>query len=105
MLIAIIKTFFSLFARGLRVVFASLLGLCMQLLLLIHYPQFLLGIQRGVARLTAQLFDLVALGSPYYAGYNLLDGDNLIVHMLFVVFAYIVILLVLSPFTSNTSRR
>ena len=77
---------------------ASLIGLSLQLVMLVKQPEYLLQIQEKMKIMASSVFSEIDIGSQYHVGYNLIGGDNIIVHTLFVLVAYIGILLILLPF-------
>ena len=93
----------SVFLLSSRVVVASLLGLSMQLILLVRNSDLLLKIQEGMKEIAAYFFRFVNLEPQYQVGYNLIGGDNIVVHTFFVLIAYVAILLLLMPFRSRFS--
>ena len=91
---------------GGRVVLASFLALTIQIILLIKSPDYLLTVQEGIKASASGLFATIETQSQYHVAYNLIGGDNIVVHTLFVLIAYIAILLILLPFsTSRVSSR
>ena len=91
-----------LFLSG-RVVLASLIGLSLQIILVVKAPEYLLSIQESVKSTMSQGFEVFSIGSQYHVAYNLIGGDNIVIHTLFVLVAYILILLVLLPFSRKSS--
>jgi hypothetical protein len=89
---------------GSRVVVASLIGLSLQLVMLVKSPDFLLRIQEKMKYTASTVFSSIEINSQYHVGYNLIGGDNIIVHTLFVLAAYIGILVILLPFRKMISR-
>ncbi len=89
---------------GARVVVASLIGLSLQLLMLVKQPDFLLRIQEKMKDMASTVFSSIEINSQYHVGYNLIGGDNIIVHTLFVLVAYIGILLILLPLRKVRNR-
>ena len=95
----------SIFLLSARVVLASAIGLGIQLFLLVKNSDLLLEIQEGMKDLASSFFSSIKIDPQYHVGYNLIGGDNIVVHTLFVLAAYILILLVLLPFRSRTRPR
>ncbi len=92
------KSLFSILMLGTRVVMASLVGLSMQLAMLVKQPEIMLQIQEKMKYMASMVFSSIEIKSQYHVGYNLIGGDNIIVHTLFVLVAYIGILVILLPF-------
>lgn len=94
---------------GARVVLASLIALFLQLVMLVKQPEYLLHIQEYLKYLASMVFSSIEINSQYQVGYNLIGGDNIIVHTLFVLVAYIGVLIFLVPFKKigrlSTSRK
>ncbi len=91
---------------GTRVILASIIGLTLQIVMLVKIPYHLLVIQETVKDIAVHLFDLLQIDSQYQVAYNLIGGDNIIVHMFFVLVAYISILSLILIFKpSNRSRK
>jgi len=86
---------------GARVVLASLIGLTMQILMLVKVPDHLLKVQEGMKSLASRVFELLDVQAQYHVAYNLIGGDNIIVHTFFVLIAYVGILIILLPFRST----
>ena len=99
------NSLFSIFLLSARVVLASVIGLGMQLFLLVRNSDLLLDIQEGMKDLASSFFALVKIDPQYHVGYNLIGGDNIVVHTLFVLIAYILILVVLLPFRPRTRSQ
>ena len=99
------SSFVSILLLGGRVILASLIGLAIQLTMLVKKSDYLLTIQESMKDLASSAFANLEIDSQYHVGYNLIGGDNIVVHTLFVVIAYIAILLVILPFRSRKSRR
>lgn len=91
------NSLFSILLLGARVVLASVIGLAIQLVLLVKQSDHLLKIQESMKNLASVTFDNLTINTQYHVGYNLIGGDNIIVHTFFVLIAYIGILLVLLP--------
>jgi hypothetical protein len=89
---------------GARVILASLIALTLQILMLVKLPDQLLRVQEGMKSLAAGFFDEVNVESRYHVAYNLIGGDNIIVHTFFVLIAYVGILILLLPFKSRRSN-
>ena len=95
----------SIFLLSARVVVASVIGLGIQLFLLVRNSELLLDIQEAMKDLASSFFSSINVDPQYHVGYNLIGGDNIVVHTLFVLIAYILILLVLLPFRPRTRPR
>ena len=95
----------SIFLLSARVVLASVIGLGIQLFLLVRNSDLLLEIQEGMKDLASSFFASIQIDPQYHVGYNLIGGDNIVVHTLFVLVAYILILLVLLPFRPRKKSR
>ena len=89
---------------GTRVVVASLIGLSLQLLMLVKQPDSLLLIQEKMKNMASTVFSSIEINSQYHVGYNLIGGDNIVVHTLFVLVAYVGILLILLLCRKISSR-
>ena len=99
------RTIFSIILLGTRVVLASVIGLAMQLFLLVKKSDYLLDVQEGMKNLASNVFGSLSINPQYHVGYNLIGGDNIIVHTVFVLIAYILILIILLPFRSKSRYR
>ncbi len=99
------SSLFSILLLGARVVLASVIGLAIQLVLLVKQSDHLLQIQESMKNLASSVFDNIAVNSQYHVGYNLIGGDNIIVHTFFVLIAYIAILLILLLFKKSKRRK
>ena len=95
----------SIFLLSARVVLASVIGLGIQLYLLVRNSELLLDIQEAMKDLASSFFSSIQIDPQYHVGYNLIGGDNIVVHTLFVLVAYILILVVLLPFRTRTGPR
>jgi hypothetical protein len=91
----------SILFLGARVVLASLIALTLQILMLVKLPDHLLRVQQEMKSLAAGFFDVANVESRYHVAYNLIGGDNIIVHTFFVLIAYVSILILLLPFKSR----
>ena len=80
-----------------RVLLCSLLALSCQVYLVVRYPDLLLAVQEWVKGASVRLFSTVHLDSAYRVAYNLLNGDGIVVHTVFVLLAFIVLYLLLTP--------
>jgi len=87
------------------VVLASLIGLALQIIMVVRTPQHLLAIQESVKTWVSQGFELVQIESQYRVAYNLIGGDNILVHTFFVLIAYLAILVITLPFRRKSSGR
>ncbi len=90
---------------GTRVILASIIGLMLQIGLLVKIPNYLLIIQEAIKVTASNMFDTLQLDSQYHIAYNLIGGDNIIVHTFFVLLAYISILVLVLIFKSGKSSR
>ena len=97
------KSIATILFLGARVILASLIALVLQVLMLVKLPDQLLRVQEGMKSLASGFFDTVNVESQYHVAYNLIGGDNIIVHTFFVLIAYIGILILLLPFTTRRS--
>ena len=95
----------SIILLGGRVVLASIIALAIQLVLLVKKSDYLLGVQEGMKDFASTAFANLDINSQYHVGYNLIGGDNIVVHTLFVVIAYVAILILILPFRSGKSPR
>ena len=80
-----------------RVLLCSLLALGCQVYLVVRHPDLLLSVQEWVKGGSVQLFDQVNMDSAYRVAYNLLNGDGIVVHTVFVLLAFVVLYLLLTP--------
>jgi hypothetical protein len=80
-----------------RLLVTSVLALSCQILLVVQYPDYLLIIQEAVKRGSALLFETVRLTSSYRVAYNLLNGDGIVVHTLFVILAFSLLYILFIP--------
>ena len=94
----------SILLLGGRVVLASIIGLVIQITLLVKQSDYLLKIQEAMKNFASSAFANFDLDSQYHVGYNLIGGDNIIVHTFFVLIAYIFILVILLPFRRRRRR-
>jgi hypothetical protein len=99
------NSFLSIILLGGRVVLASIIALAIQLVLLVKKSDYLLDVQEGFKNFASSAFDNLDINPQYHVGYNLIGGDNIVVHTFFVLIAYIAILLLILPFRSRRSRR
>lgn len=81
-----------------RLLVTSILALCCQILLVVKYPDYLLEIQEAVKHSSSMLFETVSLASGYRVAYNLLNGDGIVVHTLFVILAFAALYVLFLPF-------
>ena len=99
------NSFVTIIFLGARVVLASVIGLAIQILLLVRDSDSLLVIQENMKDLASYVFSSFDMNSQYHVGYNLIGGDNIIVHTFFVLIAYIAILILLLPFRRKAPRE
>ena len=101
------KSLLRILLLGARVVVASFLALAIQIALLVRSPDYLLTVQEGIKTSASGFFATIETQSQYHVAYNLIGGDNIVVHTLFVLISYIAILLILLPFSTRrvSSRR
>ncbi len=90
---------------GTRVILASIIGLMLQIGLLVKLPDFLLFIQEAIKATASNMLDTLQVDPQYHIAYNLIGGDNIIVHTFFVLLAYISILVLVLIFKSRKSSR
>jgi len=86
-------------------VLASLIGLSLQIIMVVRTSQHLLSVQESVKTCVSQGFELAHIESKYRVAYNLIGGDNILVHMFFVFIAYLAILIIALPFQRKSSRK
>ena len=86
---------FSLFLF--RLLLTSTMALCCQIFLIVKYPDYLLVVQEAVKKFASTLFQSISLNSSYRVAYNLINGDGIIVHTVFVLMAFVAIYLILTP--------
>lgn len=99
------KRFLQFLGFPARVLFCSLLALACQVFLVVRYPDLLLVVQEWVKQGSVDAFEGVRMASAYRVAYNLLNGDGILVHTLFVIAALLVYQLVVSPFRLRTPSR
>ena len=80
-----------------RLLVTSILALCIQILLFIHYPDWLLEVQEMVKYLTIKAFEHGAIKSAYRAAFNLLNGDGILVHTVFVMLSFTILYVAFLP--------
>ncbi len=97
------NTISTIIFLGVRVVLASLIGLTLQIAMLVKSPEHLLTIQEGLKSMASDVFTTISVDSQYQVAYNLIGGDNIIVHTFFVLVAYIGILILIIPFKPRKS--
>ena len=95
------KAISTIIFLGARVVLASLIGLTLQIVMLVKVPDHLLTIQEAMKSSAAKVFEIINFESQYQVAYNLIGGDNVIVHTFFVLIAYLGILILIQPFKSS----
>ncbi|MGB5705200.1 MAG: hypothetical protein WBM41_00100 [Arenicellales bacterium] len=74
-----------------RLLVTSVVALCCQILLVVQYPDYLLVIQESVKLGSSMVFETIKLASSYRVAYNLLNGDGIVVHTIFVLLAFTVL--------------
>ncbi len=99
------KSLMRITMLGTRLLLASLLGLILQIALVVHRPDQLLLVQEQVRESALALFSMVDINSRYQVAYNLIGGDNIIVHTLCVLVAYLLILVLMLPFRRPQRHR
>lgn len=80
-----------------RVMFCSLLALACQVFLVVRYPDLMLVVQEWVKQGSVSAFEELSMASAYRVAYNLLNGDGILVHTLFVMLAFVALYLLLTP--------
>ncbi len=80
-----------------RVMFCSLLALACQVFLVVQYPDLMLTVQEWVKQASINAFEETRMASAYRVAYNLLNGDGILVHTLFVMLAFLALYLLLAP--------
>ena len=88
-----------------RLLVTSILALCCQILLVVKYPDYLLEIQEAVKHSSSILFETISLASGYRVAYNLLNGDGIVVHTLFVLLAFAVLHFLFLPFRVVSGKK
>jgi hypothetical protein len=86
---------FTLFVA--RLMLTSTLALSCQVYLIVKHPEYLLTVQEAIKLGSVSLFQRIDLASSYRVAYNLINGDGIVVHTLFVLLAFSAIYIVLSP--------
>jgi hypothetical protein len=81
-----------------RLLVTSVVALCCQVLLVVQYPDYLLLIQESVKLGSSMVFETIKLASSYRVAYNLLNGDGIVVHTIFVLLAFTVLYIMFLPF-------
>ncbi|NKB75941.1 MAG: hypothetical protein GKR96_02595 [Gammaproteobacteria bacterium] len=77
-----------------RVILASIFALSLQIFMIVRSPEHLLLVQEKVKSVMPVGFGSVELDSQYRVAYNFIGGDNILVHTLFVLLAYLSIMLI-----------
>ena len=80
-----------------RVMFCSLLALACQIFLVVRYPDLMLTVQEWVKQASISTFEEARMASAYRVAYNLLNGDGILVHTLFVMLAFLALYLLFTP--------
>ncbi|MGI9318448.1 MAG: hypothetical protein ACR2QW_14050 [bacterium] len=88
-----------------RLLVTSALALSCQIILVVRYPDYLLIIQEAVKHWSTIVFETVKLASGYRVAYNLLNGDGIVVHTLFVILAFILLYTLFIPFRVMRSKK
>ena len=88
-----------------RLLVTSVLALCCQILLVVEYPDYLLKVQEAVKQSSSMLFETISLASSYRVAYNLLNGDGIVVHTLFVMLAFAGLFVVFLPFRVLSGKK
>ena len=99
------KSIFYIIFLGSRLVLASVLALAAQIWLWVKSSDHLLLVQDHVRQFSVLAFEQLQLPSQYRVAYNFIGGDNLIVHTIFVLIAYTLILIILWPVNQYFRRR
>jgi len=81
-----------------RLLVTSVVALCCQILLVVQYPDYLLLIQEAVKLGSSMVFEAIKLASGYRVAYNLLNGDGIVVHTIFVLLAFTALYIMFLPF-------
>ncbi len=88
-----------------RLMLTSTLALSCQVYLIIKHPEYLLTVQETIKLGSVSLFQQINLASNYRVAYNLINGDGIVVHTLFVLLAFSAIYIVLSPLKLIRSKK
>ncbi len=80
----------SFFTLLLRLTVISLLALYLQIMLAINSSSLLLSLQNWIHNAARSVFSLVDANSTFQVTYNFLNGNNIIVHTLFILVAYFI---------------
>ena len=91
------KSLASLSLFVFRLLITSLVALCCQIFLIVRYPDYLLVVQEAVKKYSTIFFQNLDIGSSYKVAYNLINGDGIVVHTLFVLLAFTAIFILLMP--------
>jgi len=94
----VLNNFVRVFLLGTRLILASIIGLCLQIVMVVKTPDQLLSVQEQVKIQVVNAFNLIDIGAQYRVAYNLIGGDNILVHTMFVLVAYLLMLTLLLPF-------
>ncbi len=62
--------------------------------MMVHSPEYLLSVQEKVKLVMSTTFSSVEFDSQYRVAYNFIGGDNILVHTVFVLISYLLIMLV-----------
>ena len=92
------KRFVKFMGFPARVLFCSLLALACQVFLVVRQPDLLLAVQEWVKRGSVHTFEGIQVAPGYRVAYNLLNGDGILVHTLFVIVALVAVQLATTPF-------
>ncbi len=81
---------YSYFKLLLRLTIISLLALYLQIFLAINNSSALLYLQNGIHKLSRLVFDQLDTSSTVQVTYNFLNGNNILVHTIFILVAYFI---------------
>jgi hypothetical protein len=80
-----------------RVLLCSMLALGCQVYLVARHPNWLLMVQEWIKQASVRVFNGIHMDSTYRVAYNLLNGDGILVHTVFVLLAFLALYLALAP--------
>ena len=88
-----------------RVVATSILALCLQIFLTIRHPDYLLWIQEAVRAGSKALSAIMDIPANYRVAYNLLNGDGILVHTVFILIVFVGLALLFGIFVKLLFSR
>lgn len=80
-----------------RLLITSIMALCIQIGLFVKLPNWLLLVQEAIKQGTVWGFEQISLQSSYRVAFNLLNGDGILVHTVFVMLSFAFLYLLFLP--------